>query len=123
MYAENIVKQVRENTNFRKVLYTGAHCQIVAMNLQAGEDIGLEVHNDIDQMFYFVEGSCEAVVGGDVRAVHENDVVFVPAGTQHNFKNTGAGNLLLFTVYAPPQHPDGTVHATKKDAQKHETDH
>lgn len=117
MYAEDIKEKVAENTNFRKVLHTGANSQIVAMCIPVGQDIGEEVHPTTDQMLFFVDGDAEAILNGETRKVEKNDVVFVPAGTTHNFKNTGNKDLKLFTVYAPPAHPDGTVHATKEDAE------
>lgn len=120
MYAEDIKKRTKENSNFRKVLHTGKHSQIVAMSIKVGEDIGEEVHEDTDQMLFFVEGNGEALINGQMRPVFPDSVVFVPAGTMHNFKNTGNENLKLFTVYAPPEHPDGTVHKTKEDAEKEE---
>ena len=120
MYTEDIKKRTKENTNFRTVLHTGVHCQIVAMNIPVGGDIGMETHGDVDQILYFVDGECEAELDGEVRVVEEHDIVFVPAGTMHNFKNIGDTELKLFTVYAPPEHPDGTIHVTKADAQEAE---
>lgn len=120
MYTEDIKKRAKENTNFRTVLHTGVHCQIVAMSIPVGEDIGEETHGDVDQILYFVDGTCEATLNGEIREVEEHDIVFVPAGALHNFRNIGDHDLKLFTVYAPPQHPDGTVHVTKADAQKAE---
>ena len=117
MYAVDIKDQTLQNTNFRKVLHTGEHSQIVAMCLPAGEDIGLETHAGIDQLLFIVQGQAEAVVGEGQQSLDENDVVVVPAGTQHNITNVGDGELKLFTVYAPANHPDGTIHATKADAE------
>lgn len=117
MYAEDIKKLTRENINFRKVLHTGQHSQIVAMSIPVGEDIGEETHSDTDQILFFVDGDCEAILNGESRSVKKHDVVFVPAGTKHNFKNIGDEELKIFTVYAPSEHPDGTVHKTKEDAQ------
>jgi len=122
MFAEDIKKLTKENTNFRKVLHTGQYSQIVAMNIPVGGDIGEEVHPNTDQILFFVEGEGEAILAGETKGVEEHDVVFVPAGTTHNFKNVGDEDLKLFTVYAPPHHPDGTIHATKADAQKAEGD-
>lgn len=116
MYAVDIKKLTKENTNFRTVLYTGKNAQLVAMNLLPGEDIGAEIHPSTDQILFFVDGKGEAIIEGESRSVEEHDVVFVPAGAIHNFKNTGDEDLKLYTVYAPPQHPDGTIHATKEDA-------
>lgn len=120
MYAEDIKKRTKENTNFRTVLHTGVHSQIVAMNIPVGEDIGEETHADVDQILYFVDGDCEAILNGETRKLEKHDIVFVPAGTTHNFKNDGDEDLKLFTVYSPPEHQDGTVHVTKADAQKAE---
>lgn len=121
MFAQDIKELTNENTNFRKVLYTGTHAQIVTMSLLVGEDIGEETHADVDQILYFVKGTCEATINGEVRSVEKHDIVFVPAGALHNFKNTGDEDLKLFTVYSPPEHADGTVHVTKADAQEAES--
>ena len=118
MFLEDIKKLTKENTNFRKVLYTGTHCQVVAMSIPIGEDIGEETHPNTDQVLFFVEGEGEEILNGESKKVEEHDVVFVSAGTRHNFKNTGDEDLKLFTVYAPPEHPDGTTHKTKKDAEE-----
>lgn len=120
MFAQDLIKLTKENANFRKVLYTGKYSQIVAMSIPVGGDIGEEVHPDTDQILSFVEGACEAILNDETRMVEEHDIVFVPAGTIHNFKNIGERDLKLFTVYAPPQHPDGTVHKTKEEAEKAE---
>lgn len=116
MYSKNIVQQAKDNTNFRTVLHTGVYSQLVVMSIPAGGDIGEETHDDVDQILCFVQGTCEATLNGEAQTVGENDVVFVPAGTLHNFVNTGDADLKLFTVYSPPEHPDGTVHVTKADA-------
>lgn len=118
MYAEDIKRLTKENANFRKVLYTGEHSQIVAMSIPMGGDIGEEVHPTTDQMLFIIDGDAEAVLNGESRRLEEHDVVFVPAGTMHNIKSVGDEDLKLFTVYAPPAHPDGTVHKTKEDAQR-----
>lgn len=120
MYTEDLKKLSKENANFRKVLHTGQHSQIVAMCLQVGEDIGKEVHPTTDQMLFIVDGEGEAFLEGEVRAVEEHDVFFVPAGAMHNLTNIGKTQLKLFTVYAPPAHPDKTVHATKEIAERAE---
>lgn len=116
MYIDDIKKLTKDNKNFRKVLHTGIKSQIVAMSIPQGEDIGEETHNDTDQILFFVDGEGEAVLNGETKSVEEHDVVFVPAGVKHNFKNVGDEDLKLFTVYSPPEHPDGTIHPTKKDA-------
>ncbi len=120
MFAEDIKKLTRENTNFRKVLHTGEHSQIVAMSIPVGGDIGEEVHPNTDQILFFVEGEGKAILNGETKKVEAHDVVFVPAGTKHNFKNAGNYNLKLFTVYSPPAHADGAIHATKEEAEKEE---
>lgn len=120
VYAQDLKKIVKENTNFRTVLVTGVHSQLVAMNIAIGEDIGEEVHQDVDQIIYIFDGECEAIINGESQMMEEHDVVFVPAGAVHNFKNVGDEALKLFTVYSPPEHADGTIHATKADAQKGE---
>jgi mannose-6-phosphate isomerase-like protein (cupin superfamily) len=113
--ALNYVERAKENQNFRETLATGEFSQIVLMTLQPGEEIGEEVHEG-DQILLFVEGEGEAVIEGETSPVRPNDLVFVPAGTRHNFVNKGAGPLRIVTVYTPPEHPDGTVHRTKAEA-------
>ena len=114
-----------KNKYFRKVLFTGKHSQLVLMCLQPGEEIGNEVHKTVDQFFRIEEGSAKFVFNGkEVHLVHANDAVIVPAGTYHNVINTSKTNpLKLYTVYSPPNHPDGTINKTKADAveaEKHE---
>jgi mannose-6-phosphate isomerase-like protein (cupin superfamily) len=113
--AENYVELARENDDFRRTLVTGQHAQVVAMTIQPGDEIGKETH-DGDQILFFVVGEGEAVLEGESEPVRANDMVFVPAGTLHNFVNTGSEPLRLVTTYAPPEHPDGTVHRTKAEA-------
>ncbi|QIK80863.1 cupin domain-containing protein [Lysobacter sp. HDW10] len=123
-YVDNIEQQTKRNTDFRRVLYTGAHLQLVLMTLQAGEDIGAEVHDDRDQFFRVEEGSGSVEIDGVKHAVEDDDAIIVPAGARHNVINTGTGPLRFYTVYGPPEHKDGTVHATKADAEaNHEADH
>ncbi len=116
MQYSDIAKMAMENDNFRKVLFTNKHSQVVLMSINPGEDIGLETHEENDQVLYFVSGEGEALVGGEKHQFKSGDLVDVPAGTEHNFTNTGEGDLKLFTVYAPPEHPDGTIHKTKAEA-------
>jgi mannose-6-phosphate isomerase-like protein (cupin superfamily) len=116
-FVKNIEEIATENENFRQVLYTAQHCQLVVMSLKPGEDIGLEVHK-LDQFFRVEEGTGEAVLD-DVRSpVRAGFAVLVPAGTEHNIINTGKVLLKLYTLYAPPNHRDGVVHATRADADK-----
>jgi mannose-6-phosphate isomerase-like protein (cupin superfamily) len=120
MFQGDIKELARANASFRRVIYTGTHSQLVVMSIPAGGDIGDEIHEATDQILFFIEGNGEAVLNGETRRVEPHQVVCVTAGTQHNFRNTGAEDLKLFTVYSPPAHKDGTVHATKKDAEAEE---
>jgi mannose-6-phosphate isomerase-like protein (cupin superfamily) len=119
--AKNYVELAHQNSFFRQTLVTGEHAQVVVMTIQPGEEIGEETHAG-DQILFFVEGLGEALVAGEVEPVGPNDMVFVPAGTLHNFVNTGSEPLRLVTTYAPPEHPDGTVHRTKAEADAAEAD-
>ena len=119
MQYKNIEQSALENNNFRKVLFTNKHSQVVLMSILPGEDIGREVHEVVDQVLVFVKGAGEAVVGGETHDIGVGDMFAVPAGTEHDFINTGDEVLKLFTVYSPPEHPDGVVHATKADALAH----
>lgn len=114
--AMDILRMARENEDFRREVTTGSHGQVVLMTVSEGEEIGEEVHAGVDQILLFVEGRGESVLDGETGAVSPNELVFVPAGTRHNFRNTGEGPLRLVTVYAPPEHPAGTVHRTKAEA-------
>lgn len=120
MFGGNIKELGKTNDNFRRVLFTTERSQIVAMKLAAGEDIGEEVHEQNDQLFVIVDGTGEALVGSDTRSIQEDDLVCVPAGTNHNITNTGEGDLKLITIYTPPAHPDGTTHRTKQEAEEAE---
>lgn len=121
-YKENIEHLTRENTDFRHVLYTGAHMQLVLMTLQAGEDIGMEVHEDNDQFFRFEEGEGRVIVNESDYSVGDGDVVIVPSGASHNIINTGNGPLKLYTIYSPAHHRDGIVRSTKADASTNEAE-
>jgi mannose-6-phosphate isomerase-like protein (cupin superfamily) len=112
-----IATAAEQSADFRRVLWTGLHAQLVIMTIPPGGEIGEEVHEDTDQILTFVSGTGEAVVAGETRKVAQGDLVAVPAGTRHNFLNTGANPLVLYTVYAPPEHAEGTVHATKEEAE------
>lgn len=121
MSAIDLFRLARENANFRAVLETGEHAQLVVMTIEPDGEIGEETHEG-DQLLIFVDGDGEAVIGGKPFPVGAEQAVFVPAGTLHNFLNTGSVPLRVVTVYAPPEHPDGTVHATKADADADEHD-
>ncbi len=116
-YCDNIERRTVENDNFRQVLYTGEHLQLVVMTLPPGCDIGEEVHDDRDQFFRFEEGKGVVDIDGVENPVEDDFAVIVPAGARHNVRNTGSEPLRLYTVYGPPEHMDGVIHATKADAE------
>lgn len=117
-FVGSIERQTLENTYFRKVLFTGKHSQLVLMCLQVGEEIGNEVHSNVDQFFRIEQGEAKFVFNGSEEHIaHDGDAVVVPAGTYHNVTNTSeTEELKLYTIYSPPNHPDGTVHKTKAEA-------
>jgi len=115
-FAQNIETATLANDNFRKVLYTGHHSQLVLMSLNAGEEIGMEVHADNDQFFRFETGQGKVIIDGNEYVVTDGFAVVVPAGAQHNVVNTGSGKLKLYTIYSPAHHKDGIVRATKAEA-------
>lgn len=119
-YSGNIEEQTQENANFRKVIFTGAHSQLVLMSLKPGEDIGAEVHPNVDQFFRFESGEGKAIIDGVEYPLKDGVAVVVPAGAEHNIMNTGTTDLKLYTIYSPANHPDGTVHATREEAMKAE---
>lgn len=121
-YTGNIEELTLANSNFRQVLYTGAHMQLVVMSLQAGEEIGEEIHAGTDQFFRIEEGEARFVVNGEETVIGAEEVFIVPAGSTHNVINTGDGVLKLYTIYAPPNHPDGTVHKNKAEADAYEAE-
>jgi mannose-6-phosphate isomerase-like protein (cupin superfamily) len=114
-----IATVAEQSADFRRVLWTGEHTQLVIMTIPPDGEIGEEVH-EVDQVLSFVSGVGEAKVGGQKRKVAQGDLVAVPAGTKHNFTNAGPNPLVLYTVYGPPEHADGAVHATKEEADKAE---
>jgi len=111
-----IAVAAEQNPDFRRVLWTGKHTQLVVMTIPPDGEIGEEVHEDIDQILTFVSGTGKAIVGGAEKNVVQGDLVVVPAGKKHNFVNTGPNPLILYTVYGPPEHADGAVHKTKEEA-------
>jgi mannose-6-phosphate isomerase-like protein (cupin superfamily) len=117
-YHDNIIEKAKRNTFFREVLSTNTKSQLVVMSIPPGGEIGEETHDDIDQILFFIEGNGEALLAGEKKSIEPNHLVIVPAGTLHNFINTGAVDLKLFTIYAPPEHPDGTIHKTKAEADQ-----
>ena len=119
-FVDNIEKLTVENTDFRRVLYTGHNIQLVLMTLKAGEEIGAEVHEDRDQFFRVEAGKGEVLIDGVRTPIEDDDAIIVPAGARHNVKNTGKEPLQLYTLYGPPEHKDGTVHVTKAEADAKE---
>jgi mannose-6-phosphate isomerase-like protein (cupin superfamily) len=111
-----IATEAEKSPDFRRVLWTGEHSQLVIMTIPPGGEIGEEVHEDIDQILTFVSGTGKAIVSGAEKNVVQGDLVVVPAGKKHNFLNTGPNPLILYTVYGPPEHADGAVHKTKEEA-------
>ena len=117
-YAANIERATMENKNFRKVLYTAKHCQLVLMSLKPNEEIGMEVHPDNDQFFRFEKGRGKCVFDGNEYEVGDGVAVIVPAGAQHNIVNVSdSEDLKLYTIYSPAHHKDGVVRATKAEAE------
>ncbi len=115
-YHTNIIKETQENGYFRRVLHTGSNSQLVIMNIPPGGEVGEETHKYTEQTLFFLSGTGEAVLDDKTFPVGPGDVVVVTPGTKHNFKNTGAEDLKIYTVYAPPNHIDGRIHKTKADA-------
>src|SRR5215207_6877582 len=117
----NIATVAEESADFRRVLWTGKHTQLVIMTISPGGEIGEEVH-EVDQILTFVSGTGWAKVGGEEKQVTQGELVAVPAGMRHNFTNEGPNPLVLYTVYGPPEHADGTVHRTKEEADRAEAE-
>jgi mannose-6-phosphate isomerase-like protein (cupin superfamily) len=117
-FKSNIEKDALKNANFRKVLYTSKHLQVVLMSLKPGEEIGAEIHKTIDQFFRFEGGKGKCIIDGNEYVVENGDAIVVPAGSKHNVINTStAEELKMYTIYAPPNHKDGIINPTKKDAE------
>jgi mannose-6-phosphate isomerase-like protein (cupin superfamily) len=121
-YAGDIEKETLKNNYFRKVLYTGKYAQLVVMCLQGGEEIGNEIHPKVDQFFRIEEGEAKFVFNGkEKHVIGDGGAIIVPAGTFHEvFNNSKTKKLKLYTIYSPPNHPDGTIHKTVKDAEEAE---
>jgi mannose-6-phosphate isomerase-like protein (cupin superfamily) len=123
-YCDNIEQRTVENDDFRRVLYTGAHLQLVLMTLKPGEEIGEEVHEDRDQFFRIEQGHGTVYIDGVGNEVEDDFAIIVPAGARHNVVNTGSAPLRLYTIYGPPEHKDGVVHADEAQAERdHDNDH
>ena len=123
-YIDNIETKTLENPYFRQVLFTAPHSQLVVMTLQVGEEIGQETHADRDQFIRVETGQGEAILDGERHALSDGSAVVIPAGTEHNVVNTSASEpLRLYTIYSPPEHPDGTINRTKQEALEYERTH
>jgi mannose-6-phosphate isomerase-like protein (cupin superfamily) len=119
----NIEKATLENTNFRKVLYTGKHTQLVLMSVKPNEELGMEIHAENDQFFRFESGQGKCIIDGNEYAVSDGDAVIIPAGAEHNVINVSpTEELKMYTLYSPPHHKDGIVRATKAEATEKEAD-
>jgi len=122
-FVKNIEKETLENSNFRKVLYTGKHSQLVLMSLKPNEEIGMEVHPDNDQFFRFEKGEGKCIIDGNEYPLSEATAVVVPAGAQHNIINTSStAELKMYTIYSPAHHKDGIIRATKAEAEASENE-
>ena len=123
-FVGNIEEKTLNNSFFRQVLFTGPHSQLVVMSLQPNEDIGLEVHQSVDQFFRIEQGEGKVVINGEEQAIKDGFAIVIPAGTEHNVVNTSADKQLkLYTIYTPPQHKDAIIHKTKEEAMADTTDH
>lgn len=123
-YLTNIERSTLRNKNFRKVLFTGPHSQLVLMSLKPGEEIGLETHHTIDQFFRVEAGQGKALLNGKEHELESGSALVVPAGTQHNIINVSPdADLKLYTIYSPAAHPKGTVHKTREEAVAAEKEH
>jgi mannose-6-phosphate isomerase-like protein (cupin superfamily) len=122
-FSANIEKATLQNENFRKVLYTGTHSQLVLMCLKPKEEIGMEVHTENDQFFRFEQGQGKCIIDGNEYTLKDGSAIVVPAGARHNILNTSATeSLKLYTIYSPAHHKDGIVRTTKAEAESNEAE-
>ena len=122
-YIVDLEQKTLSNESFREVLYTAKNSQLVVMTIQPGEDIGVETHEGHDQFIRVEAGTAKALLNGEEHELTDGFAVVIPAGTEHNIINTGTDKLKLYTLYTPPEHPDGTIHATKSDALNASLEH
>jgi mannose-6-phosphate isomerase-like protein (cupin superfamily) len=122
-YYVDLEHETLANENFRKVLFTSEHSQLVLMSLREGEEIGMETHDTHDQFIRVESGEGKAIIGDEEFVLQDGSAVVIPAGNEHNILNTGSEALKLYTLYAPAEHPDGTIHATKAEADEYERLH
>ncbi len=120
-YKANIEKETKKNNNFRKVVYTSKHSQLVYMTLLPKEEIGSEVHRGNDQFFRIESGRGKCIIDGNVYKLKDGDAIIVPTGARHNVINTDSRKKLkMYTIYSPPHHKDGIIRKTKKSAEENE---
>ena len=123
-YVGKIEELTLANTNFRQVIFTAPHSQLVLMSLLPKEEIGMEMHESVDQFFRIEKGQGKVVMNAEESVISDGNAIVVPAGTQHNIINTSqTEELKLYTIYSPPNHPDGKIHKTKAEAMADEEDH
>jgi len=123
-YIGKIEEATEQNSFFRQVIFTGKYEQLVVMSLKPGEEIGMEVHDTVDQFFRIEMGEGKVIMNGEENVFSAGFGIIVPAGTEHNIINTSQiEELKLYTIYSPPNHPDGTIHKTKEEAMKAEEEH
>lgn len=123
-YVGKIEELTLANSYFRQVIFTGVHSQLVLMSLLPKEEIGMEMHESVDQFFRIEKGQGKVIMNGEESAISDGVAIVVPAGTQHNLINTSTTEeLKLYTIYSPPNHPDGKIHKTKAEAMADEEDH
>lgn len=123
-YVDNIEKKSLENKYFREVLFTGPHSQLVVMSIAPGDDIGMETHKDVDQFFRVEAGIGRAILNGKEHDLEDGSAVVIPAGMEHNIINRSKSEpLKVYTIYSPPNHPDGTIHKDKAEALANEKEH
>lgn len=115
-FVNNIEELTKNNNDFRRVIYTAPHSQLVLMSLNPGEEIGMEVHNGSDQFIRLEEGEGKAIIDGGEYQIKEDWAIIIPAGANHNIINTGGKEMKLYTIYSPPHHRDGIVRHTKQEA-------
>ena len=123
-FVRNIEKLTLDNNDFRRVIHTQQHSQLVIMSLLPNEDIGMETHEIVDQFLRIEKGEGKVILNGEEHLLKDGDAIVVPAGVEHNVINTSSENKLkLYTVYSPPHHKDGTIHKTKQEASADNEDH
>ena len=123
-FVDNIEEKTLANSFFREVLFTGKYTQLVVMSLLPNEEIGMEVHQTVDQFFRIEKGQGKVIMNGEENEIKDGSTIIVPAGTEHNVINTSSTDeLKLYTIYSPPNHPDKKIHKTKAEAMADEEDH